>query len=62
VGIAGALAGSRVLRNELYGLSPLDPIAYGGVVVVLSLAGLAATWLPARRAMRIEPTVALRHE
>jgi ABC-type antimicrobial peptide transport system permease subunit len=62
VGLAGALAASGVLRRFLYGLSPLDPIAYGSVVLLLAAAAAAATYLPARRATRIDPVLALRHE
>ena len=62
VGLAGAIGASQVLRSSLYGLSPLDPIAYGGVVLLLTAAATAASYLPARRAMRIDPTLALRHE
>ena len=62
VGIAGALAASQVLRRFLYGLSPLDPIAYGGVVLLLAAAAAAASYLPVRRATRIDPVLALRHE
>ena len=62
VGVAGAIAASQVLRSSLYGLSPLDPIAYGGVVLLLTAAATVASYLPARRAVRVDPTLALRHE
>ena len=61
-GLAGAIAASQVLRGSLYGLSPLDPIAYAGVVLLLTAAATVASYLPARRAMRVDPTLALRHE
>ena len=61
-GVAGALAASQVLRGSLYGLSPLDPIAYGGVIVLLGASALAASYLPARRATCVDPVRALRHE
>src|SRR5262245_63081192 len=52
VGLIGAVGASQVLRSFLYGLSPLDPIAYGGVVVLLGAAAITASYLPARRADR----------
>jgi predicted permease len=61
-GLAGAVAASQVHRSSLYGLSPLDPIAYGGVVLLLAAAATAASYLPARRATRVDPALALRHE
>jgi predicted permease len=61
-GLVGALVASQVLRGSLYGLSPLDPIAYGGVIVLLGASAVAASYLPARRATRIDPVLALRHD
>jgi ABC-type lipoprotein release transport system permease subunit len=60
--VAGAVAAARVLRHILLGLSPLDPLTYLGVAGLLLPAAVAATWLPARRALRVDPTVALRYE
>ena len=60
VGIAGALGASQLLRSELYGVSPLDPLTYGGVALLLAAAAMAASYLPARRAARLNPTEALR--
>jgi putative ABC transport system permease protein len=60
VGLAGALAGGRVLRTLLFDLSPSDPTTYVAAVAVLSGIALAASWLPARRASRVDPLVALR--
>jgi predicted permease len=62
VGLAGALGAAQVLRRALYGLSPLDPVAYGGMVVLLATAAAAASYLPARRATRVDPVQALRQE
>jgi putative ABC transport system permease protein len=62
LGLVVAIAASRVLDGVLYGLSPLDPLTYVGVVAILLAAGLAATYLPTRRALRVDPTVALRYE
>ncbi len=61
-GLLGALAASTILRSRLHGMSPFDPIAYLGVAAALTVAGLAASYLPARRAARVDPVVALRHE
>jgi predicted permease len=60
-GIVAALGG-RLLRGWLYGISSLDPITFAVVPALLLLVALAANWIPARRATRIEPTRALRYE
>jgi hypothetical protein len=62
VGLAGSLAASQILRGFLHGVSPFDPVAYLGVAVVLVCAGLAASYVPALRATRINPIEALRCE
>jgi putative ABC transport system permease protein len=62
LGLAGALAGTRVLRSLLFGVGPFDPTAFGLVTLFLLLVALAATWLPARRAGRSDPMTALRVE
>lgn len=62
VGLALAIAGATILRGYLYGLSPFDPIAYLQVAGMLALAAAVATWIPARRATRVNPVVALRAE
>jgi len=61
-GAVGAFFASGLLRRYLLGLSPIDPAALAGVLVVLLAAGMAATFVPARNAARIEPVNALRHE
>ena len=61
-GIAGAFAATRVVANLLYGIAATDLATYVGVVFLLALAALAASYIPARRAMKVDPMVALRHE
>jgi predicted permease len=61
-GIAGAIAGTRVLSTLLYGISAGDVATYGAVVLLLALAALAASYIPARRAMNVDPMIALRHD
>jgi putative ABC transport system permease protein len=62
IGILSALAFTRVIGTLLYGVTPTDPITFAAVVGTLLLAGCLAGWLPARRATRVEPMEALRHE
>ncbi len=62
LGMAGAVALSRVMASLLYGVSTKDPLAFGLAPAVLLLVAGLATWLPARRAARVDPLVALRSE
>ena len=61
-GLALALPASRFLRSLLYGVRPTDPRIYAGAIVVLAAAGFLACWLPALRAARTDPAMALREE
>ncbi|MPZ21682.1 MAG: FtsX-like permease family protein [Luteitalea sp.] len=61
-GIALSAAAVRLITSRLYGLEPTDPLTFAVAVAVLSLVALIATWLPAQRASRVDPLVALRHE
>jgi predicted permease len=62
LGCAGAFAAARLIANFLVGVSPADPATYGAVTVILGLIALLACYIPARRAMRVDPMVALRYE
>ena len=62
VGIAGAAAMTRALAHLLTRLSPNDPVAFGAAVAVLATAAVAGAYLPARRATRIDPAIALRRD
>jgi predicted permease len=62
IGLLMSLALARAIASQLWGVSPSDPPTVGAVVVVLFGTGLLATWLPARRATRVDPVVALRCE
>jgi putative ABC transport system permease protein len=62
LGLAGAAALTRLVRAWLYGVSPLDPTSLVAAAAILALAALLASWLPASRATKVDPMVALRYE
>ena len=62
VGLVGALGVTRVVRSLLFGVTPTDPVSFAGITVFLTLVAAVASWLPARRAMGVDPIVALRRD
>ena len=62
LGLPAAWAASRWVESMLFGLTPTDPATLGGAILLLTLAAQLAAYLPARRASRLDPLVALRHE
>jgi putative ABC transport system permease protein len=62
IGVAGAFGVMRFIRSFLFEVNATDPATFAAVSAVLFLVALAACYIPARRAMRVDPMVALRHE
>jgi ABC-type antimicrobial peptide transport system permease subunit len=62
LGVIGAIVSARLIRTLLYGVTPGDITAYALAVAAMLLIGLLASYLPARRATRVDPMVALRYE
>jgi predicted permease len=62
IGAAASLATNRLLVSQLWNTSPTDPVTFAAVLTAIVAIGALACWIPARRAMRVEPMVALRHE
>ena len=62
LGLAGAFVVTRWLASELYGVGPADVLTYAGVALVMTLVTMLACYIPARRAMSVDPLVALRFE
>ena len=62
VGLLASLATSRLIANQLWNTSPHDPLTLAGAIAVIAVVALAACYLPALRAIRVDPMAALRHE
>jgi putative ABC transport system permease protein len=62
IGVAGAFAATRLLNSLLFGVGASDPFTFAAIVVLVSAVGFIAAWVPARRATRVDPIIALRAE
>ena len=61
-GVAASLALAKIVTGFLYGVTPWSPAVYGAAMVALIVPAFVAAWVPARRAAKVDPMVALRYE
>jgi ABC-type antimicrobial peptide transport system permease subunit len=62
IGVGVSLGAGRVVASQLREIKPHDPVTLAGVLALISVTGFVACWLPARRATKVDPLVALRHD
>jgi putative ABC transport system permease protein len=62
IGVAASLVITHLISTLLFGVSATDPVTFAGVAILLTLVALAASYIPAHRAMRVDPITALHHE
>lgn len=62
LGLAGAVGVARAVQSMMFGVSAFDPMAFASAAALLTLIGLAAAWIPARRASAVDPAIALRSQ
>jgi putative ABC transport system permease protein len=62
IGVGGAFGLTRLIANLLYEVKPTDPVTFGAVAILVFMVAMIAAYIPTRRAMRVEPMVALRYE
>jgi len=62
LGVAAAFGLAKLIATFLFGVTPRDPVVFVGVPILLSVVALLAVWIPARRASRVDPIIALRYE
>jgi ABC-type antimicrobial peptide transport system permease subunit len=62
LGLAGAFAATRLLNSLLFGVGASDPVTFIAIVLLVSAVAFIAAWVPARRATRVDPIIALRAE